>query len=113
MIANGVCKVVGCYQRLQFNPLRRKPMRLESQEESRVIVTVKAAKRDDRKTVVEETVDGKKKEVPNKMYGKIVYETVESIDVYEAPGEQVVAAVRDGLKRAAQNGAKQAPRPAA
>jgi hypothetical protein len=112
MIATGICNVVGCYQRLQCNPLRRKSVRLESQEESRVIVTVKAAKRDDRKTVVEETVDGKKKEIANKMFGKIVYETIESIDVYEAPGEQVVAAVKDGLKRAAQNG-KQAPRSAA
>lgn len=90
----------------EFLAVGRKSMRLTSQDESRIIVTVKQAKRDDAKTVIETGVDGKKKEVANKMYGKIIYETVESIDVYEAQGEQVVAAVKAGLENAARNGGR-------
>lgn len=107
MIANNSnpvvrCNLLGDYQRLDFRASKtlteriQEKMRLQSAEESRVIVTVKQAKRDDRKQVKDE--HGKL--IENKMYGKIIYETVESIDVYEATGEQVFQAVEAGLKAA-------------
>ena len=71
-------------------------MRIGSADENKVIVTVKRAFRDNDEYV--EGKDGKK--VKNKQYGKIVYESHESIDVYDATPEEVTAAVTKGLNAA-------------
>jgi hypothetical protein len=76
---------------------RENDMRLESAEEAKTIVTIKQAKRDNRQHLDK---DGKK--VANKMFGKIIYETVESIDVYDAKPEEVLNAVNNGLRAAAK-----------
>jgi len=67
-------------------------MRLTSQDESKVIVKVLFAKRDAR-----ETVDGKK----NPAFGKIVYETYKSHDVYDATVQAIDKIVTDSLVAAA------------
>lgn len=64
-----------------------------NKEENRVVVTVKHAHRD-----LREKVDGK----PNPSFEKIVYETIESIDVYDAKPEEVLSVVEKALTSASK-----------
>lgn len=73
-------------------------MQLQSQDESKIIVTIKVANRDDRETVV----DGKtNKPVKNPSFGRIIYTTHESLNVYQSNPDEVHAAVLAGLQAAA------------
>lgn len=72
-------------------------MRIGSADDNKVIVSIKRATRDNREEVKDEKTN---KMVKNKMFGKIVYESHESIDVYDATPEEVTTAVTNGLKAA-------------
>ncbi len=63
-------------------------MKLGKPTDERVIVTIKTASRDDR-----EKVEGK----PNPSFGKVVYETHKSIDVFDATAQQIEKIVFDAL----------------
>ena len=58
-------------------------MRLAKPNDNKVVVTIKTASRDEKS-------------------GKITYETVESLDVYEAKPEQVLKVVQDALTNASK-----------
>lgn len=71
-------------------------MRIGQQSDDKIVVIIKTAARDMREKVEK---DGKL--VTNKQFEKIVYETVESIDVYDAKPAEVKEAVLRGLSAAA------------
>jgi len=77
----------GSYTRRDYKPIRftrersYKLMRLAKPDDNKHIVVVKRARRDEKT-------------------GKIVYETVESLDVFESNDKEILAAVTDGLNRA-------------
>jgi hypothetical protein len=90
--------IQGRYTRIDFRESQKLKERIQEmiigkKDEQKIVVTIKTAQRDNR-----EKVDGEK----NKQFGKIVYETVESIDVYDAKPEDVVTAVNMGLESAAE-----------
>jgi hypothetical protein len=72
---------------------RKEDMRVGRIDEQRVIVSIKLARR---ARIGEKKSNGK----PYKA-DQMIYETVDSIDVFEATGEQVLEAVNNGLKIAA------------
>lgn len=87
------------YQRRDYFKLRlprkeKRSMRVGKQDEQRVIVTVKSARR---AKAGEKKANGKPYK-PNQM----IYETFDSLDVYEASGEEVIRAVVNGLTTAAR-----------
>jgi hypothetical protein len=89
--------IPGRYTRIDFRApktqRRMENMKVGNLDDNKIIVTVKEASRDMR-----EKVDGK----VNKMFDKIVYKTVDSLDVREATGPEVFAAVKAGLEAAAR-----------
>ena len=66
---------------------RKKSVRL-AKEEKKVQVRIITAERDNR-----EKVDNK----PNKNFGKMVYETFESFDVYEATPDEVLKVIETAI----------------
>lgn len=78
-------------------------MRLATLDESKLQVIIKTAERDNREIVdVDDPKNpGKKVKTKNNGYGKIRYETVETIDVYDAKPEELKAIVMNALKAAA------------
>ena len=91
MLAIGSANLIGSVKQVMYKPIHKeKKVRLQSQEEQRIIVVVKQAKR---------ATEGK-------MKGKVVYETVESLDVYDAKPEEVVLVISNGLRAAANGGRK-------
>jgi len=82
-------KCLECY-RPKSTKRRKKDMRVGRMDEQRVIVSIKLARR---------ARTGEKKS-NGKPYAanQMIYETVDSIDVFEATGEQVLEAVTNGLK---------------
>lgn len=72
-------------------------MRLATPDDARIVVKIIKAAKDDRKMI-----DGK----ANKNLGKMAYETLTSIDVFDATPEAVEKAVRGGLETAAKAAAR-------
>src|SRR6516164_6208067 len=85
------------YHSFDGTTVRRKDMKLAEQEKPKVIVQIRTAQRDTRETIVNEET---KKPEKNKMYGKIVYETIESFDVFESNAKEVSGVVLQALQRA-------------
>jgi hypothetical protein len=83
------------YFRLRLPKKEKRDMRVGKQEETRIIVTVKSARR---ARPGEKNGQGK----PFKA-NAMIYETFDSIDVFEASGEEVLKAVSNGLQNAARN----------
>lgn len=78
-------------------------MRLQSLDESKLQIIIKTAERDNREIVdVEDPKNpGKKIKTKNNGFGKIRYETFETIDVFDAKPEQVEKIIKDALNSAA------------
>jgi hypothetical protein len=99
----------GSYLRLDFRRItfyrdgdksKRKEnnsVRIGAQSDEKIVVVIKTAARDLR----EKVEDKNGKLVTNKRFDKIAYETVESIDVFDAKPAEVKEAVIRGLSAAA------------
>lgn len=75
MIANGICNVVGYYQRLWCHPIEKRGKRhmpLQADVDNKVTVIIKTASRDEKT-------------------GRISYETFESFNVVDETPQQVAA----------------------
>jgi hypothetical protein len=83
------------YFRLRLPKKEKRDMRLGKQDEQRIIVTVKSARR---------ARPGEKNEKGKLLKANsMIYETFDSLDVYEAGAEEVMKAVTNGLANAARN----------
>jgi len=73
------------------------PVRLAKEEKASILISIKVKERDNRETIVENG-----KTVKNEHFGKYVYETVDTIEVFEATGAEVKEAVLRGIAAAAK-----------
>lgn len=71
------------YERLNFRRIRGKKMKLGKPDDDKIIVSIKTAQRDAKTH-------------------KMVYETVQTLTVYEADQDEVIEAITVGLEAAAK-----------
>lgn len=83
-------------------------MRLQALDESKLQIIIKTAERDNREIVdIDDPKNpGKKIKTKNAGFGKIRYETFETIDVFDAKPEQVKTIVMNALNAAAKHNGK-------
>lgn len=101
MIATYGTNVVGYVRQLRvpsYTQKRVENMRLQSVDESKLLVKILRAKRDDREFVTDDA--GKK--IKNKMFDKIIYETIDTYSVYDAKPEEVQTVIKSALLTASK-----------